>query len=155
MQESSHWLWQLKGKKVLERWRVFKGRYQGWKSFLQVSCLKLFQNVCVVSGSVLALNKLLQIFVVVGSVNRKCKTRNRWYLFYRKQTLLGKPVVEFAYCRVYHWTLIFCSLLVSLNMQGSQWMLEYRVYVELPVTSDASYECYWFFYLPLNLIICF
>lgn len=37
-----------------------------------------------------------------------------------------------------------------LNVQGSQWMLECRVYVELPVTLDASFECY-FFYLPLNL----
>lgn len=53
-------------------------------------------------------------------------------------------------CRVCHWTLVFCSLLVSLNMQGSQRMLEYRVYVELPVTLDVRFECY-FFYLPLNL----
>lgn len=45
-------------------------------------------------------------------------------------------------CRVYQLTLIFCSLLVSLNMQGRQWMLEYRVYIELPVTLDASLECY-------------
>ena len=27
-------------------------------------------------------------------------------------------------CRVYHWTLLFCSLLVSLNIQGSQQILE-------------------------------
>lgn len=46
-----------------------------------------------------------------------------------------------------HWYFVHC---LYLNVQGSQWMLECRVYVELPVTLDVSFECY-FFNLPLNL----
>lgn len=53
---------------------------------------KQFQNVSVVNGSDLALNFLVSANICDSG---KCKTRKR-YLFYRKQTVLGKLVLEFA-----------------------------------------------------------
>lgn len=51
--------------------------------------------------------------------------------------LLYESTGVWSACRVVNlWTLVICSLLVSLNMQGSQWMLEHIAYVEMSMTLD-------------------